>query len=116
MRNSSRKREKQQKRRSQVHGERTVGTRGQSNPRKEAATHTQTAGECFLNATIDLVADPADSHKLNLLLCNGSTSKVAPQIEHGRSLYKPDQTGLIIYTGHSMAATSCSIWIDKGIV
>ena len=45
-------------------------------------------GESFPNATIDLVADPSDSYRLNLLLWDGSSATVAPRIEYRRSTYE----------------------------
>lgn len=38
---------------------------------------------------IDLVADPSDSCRLNLLLWDGSSATVAPRVEYGRSTYEP---------------------------
>jgi len=54
-----------------------------------AAKCIATAGKTFPNATIDLVADPSDSYRLNLLLWDGSSATVAPRIEYRRFVYEP---------------------------
>lgn len=60
-----------------------------ANPRASASHNVATAGEIFPNATVDLVADPSDSYRLNLLLWDGSNATVAPRIEYGSSIYEP---------------------------
>jgi hypothetical protein len=48
-----------------------------------------TVGESFTNAMIDLVADPADSSRLNLLLWDGTKARIAGQIKYGVRTYEP---------------------------
>ena len=60
-----------------------------ANPRAVASHNVATAGEIFPNATVDLVADPSNSYRLNLLLWDGSSATVAPRIEYGSSTYEP---------------------------
>jgi hypothetical protein len=67
----------------------TLSVGGIANPGVTAAKCIATAGECFPDATIDLVADPSDSYRLNLLLWDGSSATVAPRIEYDRSSYEP---------------------------
>jgi hypothetical protein len=62
---------------------------GISDSRAEATKCVATAGESFRSATIDLVADPADSYRLNLLLWDESRATVRPQIKYGRTVYEP---------------------------
>lgn len=66
---------------------RILGAVGTANPCAAAAKCIATAGESFPDATIDLVADPSDSYRLNLLLWDGSSATVAPRIEC--SSYEP---------------------------
>lgn len=63
--------------------------RGISNPSAAGAKCIPTAGELFPNATIDVVGDPSDSSRLNLLLWDGSSAIVAPRVEYCRSSYEP---------------------------
>jgi hypothetical protein len=67
----------------------SLGVVGMEHPRVATATCVATAGETFPNTIIDLVADPSDSYRLNLLLWNGSRASVAPRIEYGRATYEP---------------------------
>src|ERR1035438_2947015 len=62
---------------------------GIARPGKAKTKRVATAGETFLNTTIDLVADPSNSHSLKLLLWDGSRAKVAPRIEIGRAVHEP---------------------------
>ena len=62
---------------------------GIANPCAAAAKCIATAGELFPNATIDLVADPSDPYRLNLLLSDASRATIAPRIKYGRSTYEP---------------------------
>lgn len=62
---------------------------GIANPDAAPAKRMVTIGESFPDATIDLVADPSDSYRLNLLLWDGSTATVAPRVEYGRCTYEP---------------------------
>lgn len=48
-----------------------------------------TAGESFPNGMIELVADPLDPSKLELLLWDGAKTKIAPQIKYGHRTYEP---------------------------
>ena len=68
---------------------RALSPAGIANPSAAAGVCIATGGEHFPKATIDLVADPSDSYKLNLLLWDGSSATVAPRIEYGRSTYEP---------------------------
>jgi hypothetical protein len=68
---------------------RALSPAGIANPSPTAGVCIATGGEHFPKATIDLVADPSDSRRLNLILCDGSGATVAPRIEYGRSTYEP---------------------------
>jgi hypothetical protein len=59
------------------------------NPCETTAKRVATTGENFSNATIELVADPLDNYRLNLLLWDGSRATIAPSIKYGRYVYKP---------------------------
>ncbi len=89
MRKASSSKRKSKGSRSPRLAQRSLGVVGIANPRAAPAHSVATAGEIFPNAAIDLVADPSDPYRLNLLLWNGSSAKVAPQIEYGRSVYEP---------------------------
>lgn len=67
----------------------SLGVIGMANPGVATATCIATAGETFPNAIIDLVADPSDSYRLNLLLWDEGRASVAPRIEYDRSIYEP---------------------------
>ena len=67
---------------------RTSSVVGMMSPGAGAAKCVATAGEIFPNAAIDLVADPSDSYRLNLLLWDRSSATVAPRIEYSGSTYE----------------------------
>jgi hypothetical protein len=89
MRKTSNSKQKRKSSRSPRREKRILSAVGIANPCAAAAKCIATAGESFPNATIDLVADPSDSHRLNLLLWDGSSATVAPRIEYRRSTYEP---------------------------
>jgi len=89
MRKASNSKQKRKSSRSPRREKRILSSVGIANPRAAVAKCIATAGESFPNATIDLVADPSDSYRLNLLLWDGSSATVAPRIEYGRSTYEP---------------------------
>jgi hypothetical protein len=89
MRKASSSKQKRKDLRSPSLEKRSLSAVGMANPRVETATCVATAGESFPNATIDLVEDPSDSYRLNLVLWDGSRATVAPHIEYGRSTYEP---------------------------
>jgi len=62
---------------------------GMGNPRAESGKCIATAGESFPNARIELVGDPSNHGRLNLLLFDGSNLSVAPQITYRCSTYSP---------------------------
>jgi hypothetical protein len=89
MRNASKPKQMHETSRSPRRQTRALNPVGTATPSAPAAKCIPTAGERFPNATIDLVADPSDSYRLNLLLWNGSSATVAPRIEYGRATYEP---------------------------
>lgn len=89
MRKASKPKPKRETSRSPRRKNRILSVVGIANPSAVAARCIATAGECFPNATIDLVANPSDSYSLNLLFWDGSSATVAPRIEYDRSTYEP---------------------------
>ena len=89
MRKASNSKQKRKTPRSPRRETRALSAVGIANPCAAAAKCITTAGESFPNAAIDLVADPSDSYRLNLLLWDGSSATVAPRIEYARSAYEP---------------------------
>ena len=61
----------------------TVGTKS-----VVTATCLATAGECFPNAMIELVRDPVDPARLQLLLWDGTKATIAPRIVYGSRTYE----------------------------
>jgi hypothetical protein len=89
MRKASKPKQKRETPRSPRRETRALSAVGNATPSAPAAKCIATAGEHFPNATIDLVADPSDSYRLNLVLWDGSSATVAPRIEYGRATYEP---------------------------
>jgi hypothetical protein len=89
MRKASNSKQERKTPRSPRRKKHTLSVVGIANPCATAAKCIATAGESFPDATIDLVADPSDSYRLNLLFWDGSIATVAPRIEYARSTYEP---------------------------
>ena len=89
MRKASNSKRKRETLRSPRREKRTLSAVGIANPRSAPAKSIATAGEYFPDAIIDLVVDPSDSFRLNLLLWDGTRAIVAPRIEYGSCAYEP---------------------------
>src|SRR5271167_3095297 len=53
------------------------------------AQRVATVGGSLLKAMIEVVADPSDCSRLNVLLFEGTKVRIAPEIEYGGCVYEP---------------------------
>ena len=74
---------------SRTRKERKARVGGTVPPGSAVAKVTPTAGETFPSAVIELIGNPADSSRPNLLFWDGSSAVVGPRVSYRRTAYEP---------------------------